>query len=952
MGEMSLWIEHLDALARPLLQALLNSLWQGIMVAALVWFWLLVLRKVSATTRHAVWLVCLLTIGSLPVINLISVRHLPPRNPRAEPVSAAERSPQTRSAESAGPAVGLEENSIMFEEPPAPNDLPPVPEMVQTVAEPASPAVSDEPSRVAPILLLGPQAIPASAAGPPPIETAAFRRRVEDWEEALFSGHLPLILVCGWMVAGAGLWLRIVWSYLGLCQLRRQLGSVPAAQLELARQLARSFGIRRSVSLFTSSRVSMPMTIGTFRPLIILPPDLVHTLAAAELESVIAHELAHIKRWDYLTNLLQRLVQAGLFFHPAVWLIGRHLMIERELACDDWAVKTCEPHRYASCLTRLVELLSESRPLAAAAGILFGKHLISRRVEMILNRDRNATTVVSKSALAYAIGLAVIFIGVCSAISPAIAVPLAQGKAGQRPPTPPAKRPAPESPVIAPVAPLPPSPPAAPELAAPPEVPEPLEVPEAPPVPVAPVAPVAPQAPAASPAPAIPPAPAAPPIAVVEVQPPVPPAAPVAVAGQVRPVVAPNPRPAVWVVGPDSDQDDKDKDKDKNKDKSKNKDDKEKKTVLSESELLGVLTDVVKRDSDPTVRNEALQGIYRMRSDAAVNALINLYDGIGDVKVKKEIIAYLMRRNGDNGKAISKLTSIAKSESNEELRTQAIRYLAGFRSEEGANSLIQIYDSIQDSKTKQMVIRYLAYNRSRKAVEKLIHIAKNDSDPAARQVAIRSLNGVDGRFMFEWSGKGKPQISSLGDGFQFAMPPDSNFNFNVDPKLFKFDGKQFEFDGKKFEFDGKQFEFDGKKFEFDGKQWEEMQKQLQMNLQNQQEILRQVQEQLRIQGLDNLKIEIPKIELKLKELEKNLKFQIDREKTEGVQKQMFLRLIESRNQLAELSSQPAPNAARVAEMRDLRDSLERQLQLIKRLSNRPAAVTLVRRPAPAKAAQD
>src|SRR5262249_55787573 len=130
-------------------------------------------------------------------------------------------------------------------------------------------------------------------------------------------------------------------------------------------------------------------------------------------------------------------------------------------------------------------------------------------------------------------------------------------------------------------------------------------------------------------------------------------------------------------------------------------DDKNKQLAIPETELLSLLVDIVKRDADPNVRNEALQGIYRLRSDAAINALIQLYDGTSDVKVKGEIIAYLLRREGgaskvDNSKAIAKLTAIAKSEPNEELRNRAIRYLGNVKGDEGADTLIQIYDSLQD----------------------------------------------------------------------------------------------------------------------------------------------------------------------------------------------------------------------------------------------------------------
>ncbi|MEK7831467.1 MAG: M56 family metallopeptidase, partial [Acidobacteriota bacterium] len=484
--------------------------------------------------------------------------------------------------------------------------------------------------------------------------------------------------------------------------------------------------------------------VGALKPVIVLPPDLAGNLSDSEFDSVAAHELAHIQRWDFLTNLLQRLTQAFLFFHPAVWFIGRQLMIERELACDDWAVKMCEPRRYASCLTRLVELLGDSRPLAAAAGILFGKHVISRRVEMILNRERNATTAVSKPALVYSIGLAALLVAACSLMSPVIAVPLGQQKAKQQ-----KKETKATTPATAQTVPLPPLPPEAlPEAL--------LDFPDFPDIVEAPLPPdiSAPELAALDEAMAL--------VNLIQ-DPPRPAQAPAApgvgsgvgggvgsgigggigggISGGVGGGVASTAPMAIggvaWAQSPLAatiaggwEQDDK-----------------KKTPTIPEAEMLSLLVDIVKKDSDPQVRNEALQGIYRMRSEAASNALVSLYDSISDPKSKGEIIAYLLRREGDNvsnSRAIAKLTQIAKTETNEDLRNRAIRYLGNVKGDEGATNLIQIYDTVQDAKTKQYLIRSLAYNKSPKAIEKLKQIAKNDSDPQIRSAAIRSLYSVDG----------------------------------------------------------------------------------------------------------------------------------------------------------------------------------------------------------------
>lgn len=186
--------------------------------------------------------------------------------------------------------------------------------------------------------------------------------------------------------------------------------------------------------------------------------------------------------------------------------------------------------------------------------------------------------------------------------------------------------------------------------------------------------------------------------------------------------------------------------------------------AIPEAELLTILTDIVKKDADPTVRQEALQGIYRMRSDAAINTLIQLYDETTDTKVKAEILGYLVRRNGDNSRAVSKLMSIARTEKDETLRNRAIRSLGYVKGDEGAANLIQIYDGLQDSKMKQVVIRYLAYNKSRKAVDKLVQIAKSDSDPTVRQSAVRGLYGIDNRLYLEMREGVAPRIGRL-EGF-------------------------------------------------------------------------------------------------------------------------------------------------------------------------------------------
>ncbi len=634
---MGSFIEGFDLVMRGMVQGLLNGIWQGGLIAFLVWVGLRFISRPSATTRHAVWFVCLLAVG---VLSFLSAGRT---GGREGVVSSTD--PAASAAPASIVAVGVGEDWLrqgQFEVYQLPDrsfgiggakgQLPEKKNgkdsnlMHQRLAE--------VDHRVSLNVPAGPTGQAQAAAG----NSKGLRNRFRAGLENMMKGSLPMILAVCWMAIAVAMLLKILWSYSLLIRLRGRLTGSPRHLLEKTGRMAVELGIGREVKLFESCEVSMPMTIGAIKPIIILPVGLSDNLSEAEFTSVIAHELAHIRRWDYLTNFVQRLIEAVLWVNPVVWLIGRQMMVERELACDDWAVKTCGSRRYASCLTRLVEILSEGRRFAAASGILFGKHVITRRVEMILNRNRNATTAVSKRAIVYTIGLAVLFAVTCSLISPVIAVPVAtkqaekQQKKSEKQKTPQASVrstiPSPEAPPAPPAspgAPTPVAPPAAPGLAEPPTPPLPplalvndddLEIAVSQDAPHAVVTPLA--------APGI--------------------------AGTVRSI----PRAAVadgltW------------------------QDEKKKEPAIPDSEMLNVLVDIVKRDSDPAVRNEALRGIYRMRSDAAINALIQIYDGANDVKIRSEIIRYLGFNR--SRKALDKLIQIAKNDSDPEIRKAAVRSL-------------------------------------------------------------------------------------------------------------------------------------------------------------------------------------------------------------------------------------------------------------------------------------
>ena len=108
--------------------------------------------------------------------------------------------------------------------------------------------------------------------------------------------------------------------------------------------------------------------IGWLRPVVLMPVSAMAGMGTQQLEAILAHELAHIRRHDYLVNLMQTLVETLLFYHPAVWWLSRRIRIERENCCDDLAVSLCgDPYAYAKALADLEELRADSSPLVLAA---------------------------------------------------------------------------------------------------------------------------------------------------------------------------------------------------------------------------------------------------------------------------------------------------------------------------------------------------------------------------------------------------------------------------------------------------------------------------------------------------------------------------------------------------------------------------------------------------------
>jgi len=160
-----------------------------------------------------------------------------------------------------------------------------------------------------------------------------------------------------WMAGVVAFQLRAVAGWLAARRLRRAgVCAAPAVWRARLGQLARGMAVSRPVVLLESCLAEVPVVIGYLRPAILMPVGLLAGLPAAQVESILLHELAHIRRHDYLVNLLQTVLEGLLFYHPGVWWISSVMRAEREHCCDDLVVATQgDPFGYASALAALEE---------------------------------------------------------------------------------------------------------------------------------------------------------------------------------------------------------------------------------------------------------------------------------------------------------------------------------------------------------------------------------------------------------------------------------------------------------------------------------------------------------------------------------------------------------------------------------------------------------------------
>ena len=233
------------------------------------------------------------------------------------------------------------------------------------------------------------------------------------------SGRVPHVTVsASWAIYALYIWIalsafgigRILFGLWHIRALRRECQELKMADLPpQIRQSMADFAAVRRLKVCVSDDVKTPTAVGFFRPAVLLPRWTIEKLSESELNAVLLHEFGHLVRRDDWTNLLQKVVGALLFFHPAVWWIDSQLCLEREAACDDLVLaKLPDAKAYAECLVSVAEKSVLQRGVSLAVAAVGRVRQTATRLLRILDTNRANGTSVSRGTLGLAGAMSVI----------------------------------------------------------------------------------------------------------------------------------------------------------------------------------------------------------------------------------------------------------------------------------------------------------------------------------------------------------------------------------------------------------------------------------------------------------------------------------------------------------------------------------------------------------------
>ena len=360
--------------ASALSAIVLNALWQDALLVLCVWLLLRVWPRINASTRYTVWSATLAAALIVPVVTTLVFFAAPQATQLSQPLTS----------HTSGVA-------------PAHESLKPRSATRTTVPRAQTPV--RVPKETAPLL---PERLHVT---------------------------LPLPLTLGvfalWLVLATYALARLIVGLARLEQLKRDALPLPIEYRDSMPQWLSANKGGRDVRLCVSDETDVPVAVGLFDAMILIPRTLLDHLSEPEVDQICLHELAHLRRADDWSNGAQRVIEALLGWNPAAQFIGQQLDLEREVACDDWVLSFVGKVRpYALCLTKMAETASWPRHPIPAPGVFATRKHISLRIERLLGAGRNIATTLAFGPAAVAVTVVAAIALLIGVVAPTIAAPI------------------------------------------------------------------------------------------------------------------------------------------------------------------------------------------------------------------------------------------------------------------------------------------------------------------------------------------------------------------------------------------------------------------------------------------------------------------------------------------------------------------------------------------------
>ncbi|HYL27602.1 MAG TPA: pentapeptide repeat-containing protein, partial [Candidatus Nitrosotalea sp.] len=361
------WLQPFVTFASAVSATVLNALWQDALIVLCVWLLLRAWPRVNAATRYAVWSATLVAALVVPVATTLAF-FAPPHNLAASPTAL----PSTA----------------------------------------ARPALEHPPSRATHA------ATHAATRAPSSHEAVRLPERLR----VTLPAPLAIAVFVIWVALAVYALVRLAIGLMRLEQLKRDALPLPVEYRDSMPQWLRANKGARDVRLCVSDETDVPVAVGLFDAMILVPHSLLERLSEPEVDQICLHELAHLRRADDWTNGLQRVVSALLGWNPAVQFIGQQLDLEREVACDDWVLSFVGMVRpYALCLTKMAESATWPRSAIPAPGVFATRKHISLRIERLLGAGRNIATSLSLGPATAAVAVVGAIALVTAFVAPSVA---------------------------------------------------------------------------------------------------------------------------------------------------------------------------------------------------------------------------------------------------------------------------------------------------------------------------------------------------------------------------------------------------------------------------------------------------------------------------------------------------------------------------------------------------